>query len=144
MNFRLFIKYIVSGGLGAAIQVFVLYVWVSLLGLEAEYIWGVVIGFCIATSVGFLLQKYWTFRAVVQASVMQRQFVMYACISLAGLVLNTLLITAGKFLIEVAGFNFFHIWYLAVQICITGIVAIINFTANYFITFRAKKNSITA
>lgn len=137
-RYALLIRYGISGGTGAVIQTLLLYVWISILGLTAYYIWGVVISFICAASVSFILQKFWTFAGREHHHRTQLQLMLYMIVGACGLVLNTLLAFMSKELFEWLGLNYFHVWYLVTQIVIILIVAATNFTANYFVTFRKK------
>lgn len=130
------VRYIISGGTAGAIQILGLYVWVSVLGLAAHYLWGVVIAYCIAVIVGFAMQKYWTFRESTRALI-ARQMSWYTIVSLVNLGLNTLILHVSKVLLELNGFNFFHIWYLVAQVFAVGVCAIVGFVLNRAITFRS-------
>ena len=129
-------RYIISGGTAGLIQIIGLYIWVSVLGLTAQYLWGVVIAYCIAVVVGFCMQKYWTFREYSRALI-ARQMFWYTIVSLVNLGLNALILHAGKVLFESNGLNFFHVWYLAVQVFAVGVCAVTGFLLNRFITFRS-------
>lgn len=128
-------RYLIAGATGGAIQTLGLYLWVSVLGLTADYLWGVVIAYCVALVVTFVLQKYWTFRDRTH-TMLARQMVSYTAISLGNLGINTLILYLGKVLLEAAGFDFFHGWYLFVQVFAVGVAALAAFLANYHVTFR--------
>lgn len=135
------IRYGISGVLAASVQVLVLYVWVSVLGLQAQYLLGVVLGFCCGSVVGFFLQKYWTFAHFPHHHAPRRQFVLYVLVGLAALGLNALLLNASKLLLEAMGFNFFHIWYLVAQVVVIFLVAVLSFLFNKFVTFKSSLHS---
>ena len=82
------------------------------------------------------MQKYWTFREYSRALI-ARQMSWYIIVSLVNLGLNTLMLHAGKVLLESDGLNFFHIWYLVVQVFAVGVCAVTGFLLNRFITFRS-------
>ncbi len=135
------IRYGITGVIGAVLQTFILFVWVSVLGLTSYYLWGLVVGFCITLGVSFTLQKYWTFSYREHHHRSHYQFVMYGVTAAGSLVLNTILLHASKQLIEAAGHNFFNGWYLVAQVVIIFIIAVASFLVNYFITFKEKKES---
>lgn len=120
-------------------QTFILYVWVSVLGLKDYYLWGLVVGFCITLIVTFNLQKYWTFAGRSQQHRTHRQLVLYALTALGSLALNTLLLFLSKQLLEGLGYDFFHVWYLVMQVLIIFVVAFASFLVNYFVTFKELK-----
>lgn len=130
------IRYGISGATGGAIQVVGLFIWVSLLGLEAHYLWGVGIAYCIAVVVTFALQKYWTFRNYDHETVV-KQMIWYTAVSLGNLGVNTLILHSGKLFLEARGVDFFDGWYLVVQVVAVGTAAILSFLSNRYITFRA-------
>jgi putative flippase GtrA len=134
------IRYLVGGLSGAVIQVATLYVWVTLLGFEQEYLAGVVIGFILALIVTFALQKYWTFRDRASDGA-SRQFVTYGIVALIGLALNAGLLAGARYILERASVDFFHGWYIAAQVIIIIIVSAFNFAANFLITFRRARVS---
>jgi putative flippase GtrA len=138
-QYALMFRYGISGVTGAVLQTLILYIWVSILGLQAHYLWGLVVGFCITIVVSFNLQKYWTFAGRAHHHMPHRQFVFYTLTALGGLGLNTILLYFSKVIIERLGLDFFHVWYLIAQVIIIFIVAICTFLANYFITFKGAK-----
>jgi putative flippase GtrA len=138
-RYSFFLRYAVTGLTGGALQTFLLYVWVSLLGLKDYYLWGLVVGFCITLVVTFNLQKYWTFGGRPQQHRTHRQLMMYALVALGNLGLNTVLLYWSKQLLDSLGFNFFHLWYLAAQVAIVFVVALASFAVNYSVTFKAKQ-----
>src|SRR3989344_4920824 len=132
-----YVRYGITGVVGALIQTSVLYTWVSLLGFQEEYLWGVAIGFGLAVITTFLLQKYWTFRDYAHYRA-TRQLILYCAFSIMNFGLNVFLLNMGKVVIESMGLDFFKVWYLAAQILVIGIVAVISFLSNRFITFRPE------
>ena len=135
MAFGFFARYVIVGLIGALIQTTTLYVWVDVFGLHDTYLVGVVVGFCVALAVTFTLQKYWTFRDGVHERT-PRQLFWYTSIALVSVALNALLLALAKATFESVGLDFFHGWYLAAQICVTGLVALSSFLANRTITFK--------
>ena len=129
-------RYIISGGTAGIIQIIGLYIWVSVLGLTEQYLWGVVVAYCIAVVVGFSMQKYWTFREYSRELV-ARQMSWYTTVSLVNLGLNALILHVSKVILEANGFDFFHIWYLVAQIFAFGVCALTGFLLNRSITFRS-------
>jgi putative flippase GtrA len=131
------IRYGIVGICGGLVQTATLYIWVEALHLEAYYIVGAAVGFCLALAVTFTLQKYWTFEDYVQEHV-RRQFIFYTVIALINLGLNILLLHLSKLALETLGFNFFDVWYLIVQVTIIAALSLLSFVSNYFITFHKK------
>lgn len=129
-------RYIISGGTAGIIQVGGLYVWISVLDLTSQYLLGVVIAYCVAVAVGFVMQKYWTFRDYSR-ELAAGQICWYTAISLFNLGLNALILHMSKLILESNGVNFFHVWYLVAQIFAVGICAVTGFLLNRSITFRS-------
>lgn len=134
-------RYGIVGVIGGTIQTLILYFWVGILRLEAFYLLGATVGFCISLIVTFSLQKYWTFRDNVRAE-LRRQFIIYTSIALLSLGLNILFLHMSKLLLEHFGFDFFNRWYLFAQIAIIVLLATVSFIANYFITFRENRSVV--
>ncbi|MBI3572133.1 GtrA family protein [Candidatus Kaiserbacteria bacterium] len=135
-TFFFLVRYGISGATGGLIQTVGLYIWVSLFGFRATYLWGVVIAYCIAVVVSFVMQKYWTFRDYA-GHMVPRQLFWYTTTSLGNLGLNALILHASKQVLEGLGFNFFHLWYLGVQVIAVFVVALSSFLSNRYITFRS-------
>jgi putative flippase GtrA len=138
----LLMRYGAAGAFGAFVQTFTLYVWVSWLHLEHVYLLGAVLGFCIALVVTFLLQKYWTFRDHSMHRTYTQLF-WYSVVALLNVSLNVGLLAFAKALFTAAGINFFHIWYLIVQIAIVVFASGVSFVLNYFFTFRHDTMAVT-
>lgn len=131
-------RYGISGVVGGAIQTLFLFFWVSVLGLERTYLFGLGLGFVLALAVNFVLQKYWAFRDN-ERNRTSRQLLSYTVVALSGLALNALLLAGAKGVFELYSFDFFSGWYLLAQIAIVGIVAIFNFSMNFLFTFRRAR-----
>jgi len=140
-RFWLLLRYGVAGAFGALVQTSALYVWISILGLESTYLFGAFIGFCLALAVTFLLQKYWTFRDHTTHRA-HRQLMSYAMVAVVNVTLNIVLLALAKESFFLAGIDFFHGWYIAVQVVIVGIASGVSFILNYFFTFRRETNAI--
>jgi putative flippase GtrA len=143
-KYFLLIRYGIIGVFGAFVQVFTLWLWVSVLGLRDQYLWGVVVGFCTALAITFPLQKYWSFRDGAHHKA-PRQFFWYTMIALASLFINTFSLSVTKVLLENAQIDFFRIWYLVAETVIVSGVALLSFLTNRAITFKSThdKNSKT-
>jgi len=129
------VRYGISGLTGGAIQVISLYIWITLLGFESTYLLGLGLGFVIALIVAFILQKYWAFRDTVSSRAPHQLF-SYSVVAVLGLVLNTVLLSGAKGVIEWSSLDFFHGWYLIAQAVIVCIVSVFNFSMNFLFTFR--------
>lgn len=137
-RFLFLARYGISGLTGGAIQVLFLYVWVTLLGLESTYLLGLVLGFICSLIATFTLQKYWAFRDKESDRTLN-QLLSYSMVAVSGLALNALLLTGAEMLFKSLGIDFFHGWYLIVQIGIVGIVSVFNFSMNFLFTFRRAR-----
>jgi len=128
-------RYGIAGALGAIIQVTTLYVWVDVLGFTAWYLVGVVVGFILALTATFLLQKFWTFRDAEQSRAPVQLF-SYTLVALSGLSLNASLLYTAHQLFEAQSINFFDGWYLVTQVVVVILVSAFNLAMNLLITFR--------
>lgn len=134
-KFHTLFKYGIVGATGGLLQIATLYVWVDILHLSALYLLGSVVGFCIALVVTFLLQKYWTYsnRGAWRT---RKQALSYSVVALSGLILNAALLATAKWGIETSGHDFFHGWYLVVQIGAVAVVSVCNYLLNSRLTFK--------
>ena len=128
-------RYAIVGACGGGIQTATLYTWVEFFHLEKYYIFGSIIGFCLALLVTFTLQKYWTFRDRAHSQ-LKKQFFFYTSIAITNLTLNIFFLHTSKVILEALGLDFFHIWYLIVQVGIVVLLAGLSFMANYLFTFN--------
>lgn len=128
---RFLIRYGISGATGAFIQITTDMLAVDVFG--AHYQVGVVVGFCIAVTVSFLLQKYWTFRDGGREH-LEIQLISYVLIAIGSLVANVLLMYVFV--------EQFELFYLVAQILTIGIVVGLSFLLNNFITFRHSTERI--
>lgn len=134
VQYKPYIKYGIVGLTGALLQVAMLFVWVSILGLRAHYIWGVVIGFLVALSLTFPLQKLWTFQDTSRKKA-PLQFVSYTIIAIISLGLNTGALSLIKRVLENMHIDFFQFWYLVAEAGIVVCIAAMSFLCNRFFTF---------
>lgn len=84
------------------------------------------IGFSLAVIGNFLLNRYWTFNQ--NAGAAEIQFVKFVSVSVAGLVMNNLLLFI---LLKTAGRNFYFL-----KLVVIGIVFCWNYLANLLFTFN--------
>jgi putative flippase GtrA len=119
------LRYIVSGGAGALIQLGTDVIMVEVFG--QHYQLGVALGFCLALIVTFYLQKYWTFQDPSRLHV-ARQFSSY-------IVIAALSFAGNIFLTEFFVDNF-HLHYLIAHMLTIAIVVVGSFLLNTFVTFR--------
>ncbi len=119
------IKYIISGGIAAVVQLSLLYILTEVFGWW--YIYSVSIAYGIAMMVAFLLHKFWTFRDN-RLNYLAPQFVVFGIISTINFFINPLLVGG---LVE-----WLHIWYIIAQIIVMILLAIESFFLNKSLTFR--------
>ena len=143
-RFDFLIRYALTGALGAFIQTFFLYLWISILGFEETYLLGAVLGFLLALIVSFILQKFWTFRNRPTHHRTHMQLFWYTGVAVLNVLINIVLLATAKEIFFLFGVNFFRGWYVIVQILIVCFASAVSFFANYFITFkeRASANDI--
>lgn len=110
------VRYLISGGTGAAVDFGLLFALTDWLGLW--YLASAVIAFVVAFGVSFVLQKLWTFRDRATDRV-KRQLAFYLAVALANLVLNTALVFV---FVEYAG-----LYYLFAQFLAAGLIAVSSF-----------------
>lgn len=129
------VRYGAAGLAGALTQTLILILWVSVLGLKEHYLTGVVLGYSVAVVLSFALQKYWTFRDRAHHRAPQQLF-LYTLFSLLNLGLTTILLHSIKQFFEGAGVDYFSGWYVVAQIAVIGIIALMSFVSNRYVTFR--------
>jgi len=125
------IKYIISGGTGAVVDLGLLFLLVSVWGLW--YISGAVLAFLVAFCFSFTLQKFWTFGSN-SFDRLHMQAGLYLLVSLLNLVLNTFLIYIFV--------EYFNIHYFLSQI-IAGVLLAVSsfFIYKTFIFSRTSSNA---
>ncbi len=130
-KYKIYIKYIISGGTAALTNLTVLYVFTDLLGVW--YLISAVIAFFVSLGVSFSLQKLWTFQDNSWQGV-QRQFSFYFLVILGDLIFNEV---ALYLLVEKAG-----LYYIFAQIIIEAIIAPTNFLFYKFKVFNRQTDVI--
>jgi len=126
---KLIIKYIISGGTAASVDLVFLYIFTDV--FKIWYIISAGLSFLLAYFVSFSLQKFWTFRDDGREKIYQ-QMSLYFIVGVTNLFLNT----AGMYLL-VDGFG---VMYLLAQIIIGATLGVSNFLIYKFIIFEKKKN----
>lgn len=117
-------KFLVSGGVATLVNLGVLYALTEFAGWH--YLLSAVVAFAVAFCFSFSLQKFWTFRDR-RVEVAHMQASLYLGVSLFGLVLNTGLLFAFV--------EWFHIWYIAAEVCAAVLVAAGTFFAYKHVIF---------
>lgn len=85
MEYRMMVRYVISGGSGAAVQFASFYLLNEI--LRIWYLYAVFLSFIVALCVVFLMQKFWTFRSFSR-SLFRREFLSYTAIAILGVLLN--------------------------------------------------------
>ena len=124
-----FVRYVISGGLATLTSLVVAYILTDV--LQLWYVISTALGFCIALSISFVLQKFWTFRRTEMERV-HVEATQFAMVAIGGLLFNTLFVYV---LVE-----YVHLHYLLAQICSGALIAVANFFCYRFI-FREAENS---
>jgi len=127
---RLIIRYIVAGGIGALINIGVLFILVDVLGMW--YLISAILSFIASLIVTFFLQKFWAFKdsSIVKKHV-RKQAILYIISSTSFLFINILILYV---LVDVL-----DVWYLLAQFLSLGIVATGSFLFNKSVTFKKKE-----
>jgi putative flippase GtrA len=115
-RYRLYIKYIISGGTGAVVNLGSLSFFVEVLKLH--YLLGSILSFCLGFCVSFFSQKFFTF-GDTGTNMIHRQLIIYLGITLGNLLLNTSLVYIFV--------DAFGIWYILSQIFASIIIALESF-----------------
>ena len=111
------VRYIISGGTSAAVNLSLLYLFTSV--FHMWYIYSAIIATSVALIVSFTLQKLWTFQNFSTDRV-HVQFPMHATLALFNIVLNAAFLFAFV--------EWLHLWYLAAQVLVSMLLACVNYT----------------
>lgn len=118
------IRYLISGGTAAIVNLSSLYVLTEFLGLW--YLASATIAFILAFFVGFGLQKFWTFQCDNKEKT-HYQMSLYFILGIINLVINAGII---YFLVEK-----FNLWYMLSQFISAGFLAVFSFLFYRFVIF---------
>lgn len=132
-KFKMYIKYIISGGTATAVDLAFLYVLTEYIGIH--YVLSATLAFAIAFFVSFFLQKFWTFRDDSQDK-MYQQMAAYLTLALVNLGINAL----GMYVLV----DFFGLMYIIAQLLMSALISISSFLIYRFGIFSKKilkKNS---
>lgn len=113
---RRIVRFLTTGGTAALINLSLLYIGTEKFGLW--YLWAAVIAFTAAVSFNFTAQRMWVFENRTFDG-LHRQFSLFLAVALSGNVANASLLYVVV--------EFFDVWYLAAQVVVMGILAIVNF-----------------
>jgi len=122
------IKYVISGGIAAVVNLLSLYVFTEFLGIW--YLYSSILAFLVAITFSFTLQKFWTFRDhnISKINLQAPQFLIVS-------VVNNVLINSLLLYIFV---ELFGLWYILAQIIAGLIVAIISYYIFSKFIFKPK------
>jgi len=118
MNLTRIVRYIFSGGTGFITNIIVLFSLVHF--AHVHYLIASVISFISALVVGFIMQKFWTFRDRA-VNRMHTQFVAFTLVATINLGINTLLMYTFVSLLG--------IWYLVAQVFAALLIAMESYFA---------------
>lgn len=119
------LKYLISGGSAAVINLGVLYVFTEYFGVW--YLASSGIAFVFAFMVSFTLQKFWTF-GDASVQMIKKQLMLYLVAAAFNLAINTVLMYA---FVEHLGIHYFF-----AQIITSGIIAIGSFFVYQHLIFK--------
>ncbi len=130
-----YLKFSLIGGIGALINTAVL--WVAKEGFSVYYLWAAVLGFCVASTSNYIMNRHWTFRSKERIT---GQYVQFLLVSICGLLINLALL---KGIVEGAmpalGIpeDKASIYLIIANLIAIFVVSIFNFFANSLWTFGA-------
>lgn len=122
-------KFLTSGCIAAAVDFSLLFSLTHYIGVH--YLMSSAVAFVAATVVGFMLQKFWTFRDASMSSV-QRQAIQYVGLGLGNLGVNTVFM---YLLVE-----YLNLWYLLSQVIVCGALACNNFILYSLCMFKKQSH----
>lgn len=126
-RFHPLFKYAASGGSSACANLGTLYLLTEY--AYVHYLQSAVVSFIIAFFISFLLQKFWTFKDM-RKEVIHWQMILFLGLSLANLLVNTLLIYG---LVE-----YMHLWYVAAAVVSGALLAVSNFFIYKHVIFATE------
>jgi len=121
------LRYIISGGTAAVVDLFLLYAFTDWLGIW--YLLSAILAFLVAFMVSFAMQKYWTFKDRSNENI-HGQAAKYFAVTATNLGLNTL----GIFLLV----DYVHVHYMLSQILVSALIAVESFFV-YHLIFKGQK-----
>lgn len=132
-----FLKFSVVGGLGSLVDFGLTALCLSLLGI-GEY-FSNAIGFVLAASFNYTLNRLWTFRS--QNPNVKGEFIKFLGVSIVGLGINSLVLLCylefvGVWL-DIGGYHLKDFW--IAKILATGVVLFWNFFVNKYYTFGKQR-----
>lgn len=120
---KLFLGYIIFGGIAAVVDVGLLVIFTSLLGIW--YFYSAIASYTIGMIVNYILNKYFNFQNKSRRIVLQ--FGIFASVAAVGLLLNQIILYV---LVDLAG-----MWYLTAKFFALAVVMVWSFFGHKEITF---------
>ncbi len=127
-EFKRMSRYVITGSMTVAVDLFALWALTELFGLW--YVLSAAAAFAISYAANFTLHKYWTFKSLDHAS-MRRELPLHLGLACINLGLNTLLV---YILVEWTG-----LYYLAAQVLVAGFIALESFVLLSRVIFKHKQ-----
>mgnify|MGYP001584871578 CR=1 FL=1 len=121
------IRFLISGGIAAGVQLGTLYVVTHVLGLW--YMYASLIAFVLAFATSFTLQKFWTFEEK-DTRLLHSQALSCFVFALVGIAVNSTLLYVFV--------EYFGMQYLSGQIVVSALLAVLNFQF-YRIVFKISE-----
>ncbi len=125
------IRFLFSGAVGAGTNLLILYVLTDLLNIY--YVTSVIISFILATTVSFIMQKFWTFQDTTKEGV-HNQALVFTIVAIINLFINTYIVYAFV--------EFAHFHYLIGQVFASIIVAFESFFVYKIFIFKLSNRII--
>ena len=120
------LRFLFTGAFSLAVN---LGVYRLLYGLGVPYLAGSILAFLCGLCVGFVLQKFWTFKDRAHGRA-HTQFFLYALVALVNLMINTAIVYILK--------GFFGVHYLLAQTVGAGVVALTSYLIYNLYIFADK------
>ncbi len=130
-KYSLLIRYVISGGTAALVDIVILYIATEYFGVW--YLASAVFAFTLAFIVSFLLQKFWAFRDT-RTQAMHGQLFSYLGVLVVNMILNTWFI---YYLVEHGNQH-----YVIAQIISGAVIALWSFFIYRFVIFRLGANDV--
>ena len=124
-TYKRVIKYVISGGTSALVNLLLLFTLTSIAGVW--YLYSTVVAFVVSLAVSFALQKLWTFRDPTRDRVHHQAFA-YLLLAVVNLFLDTILMY-----LLVSGYG---MHYLLAQIILGLAIACSTYYVNKFFIFK--------
>ena len=128
IKYKIYIKYVISGCTGAFVNLATLFILTEFANIY--YMVSAVIAFLVSLSVGFNLQKRWTFQD--NNKKVFKQVALYFVITSTNLLINMALL---YFLVEKL-----DVWYMLAQVIIYGSLSVFSFIMYKFLVFKKEEN----